>query len=78
VASRIATERILEISYMLRSLGVALDGPELMLGDSMSVGLNTTVPSSVLNKKHNTISYHRVRQVITAKIMLFAYSEARV
>jgi hypothetical protein len=36
VASRIATELILEIKYMLRSLGVALDGPELMLCDNMS------------------------------------------
>ncbi len=33
VASRIATELILEVRYMLRSLGVALDGPTLMLGD---------------------------------------------
>jgi hypothetical protein len=31
VASRIATELILEIRYILRSLGVALDGTELML-----------------------------------------------
>jgi hypothetical protein len=31
VASRIAMELILEIRYMLRSLGVALDGPALML-----------------------------------------------
>jgi hypothetical protein len=30
VASRIATELFLEVRYMLRSLGVALDGPELM------------------------------------------------
>jgi hypothetical protein len=42
VASRIATKLILEIRYMLRSLGVALDGPALMLGDKMSVVLNTT------------------------------------
>jgi hypothetical protein len=48
VASRVATELILEVRYMLRSLGVALDGPALMLGDNMSVVLNTTVPSSVL------------------------------
>jgi hypothetical protein len=48
---------ILEVRYMLRSLGVALDGPSLMLGDNMSVVLNTTVPSSVL-KKHNAIAYH--------------------
>jgi hypothetical protein len=58
---------------MLRSLGVALDGPALMLGDNMSVVLNTTVPSSVLKKKHNAIAYHRVREAIAARIMRFAY-----
>jgi hypothetical protein len=73
VASRIATEVILEVRYMLRSLGVALDGPALMLGDNMSLVLNTTVPSSVLKKKHNTIAYHRVRDTIAARIMRFAY-----
>ena len=51
VAARIATELILETRYMLRCLGVKLDGPALMLGDNMSVVLNTTVPSSVLKKK---------------------------
>jgi hypothetical protein len=73
VASRVATELILEIRYMLRSLGVALDGPALMLGDNMSVVLNTTVPSSVLKKNHNAIAYHRVREAIAARIMRFAY-----
>jgi hypothetical protein len=73
VVSRIATELILEVRYMLRSLGVALDGPALMLGDNMSVVLNTTVPSSVLKKKHNAIAYHRVREAIAARIMRFAY-----
>jgi hypothetical protein len=58
VASRIAMELILEVRYMIRSLGVALDGPELMIGHNMSVVLNTTVPSSVLKKKHNASEYH--------------------
>jgi hypothetical protein len=43
VASRVATDLILEVRYMIRSLRVALDGPALMLGDNMSVFLNTTV-----------------------------------
>jgi hypothetical protein len=72
VASRVATELILEVRYMLRSLGEALDGPSLMLGDNMSVVLNTTVPSSIL-KKHNTIAYDRVKEAIAARIMRFAY-----
>jgi hypothetical protein len=72
VASRIATELTLEVRYMLRSLGVPLDGPALMLGDNLSVVLNTAVPSSVLKKKHNAIAYHRVREVIAVRIMRFA------
>jgi hypothetical protein len=47
VALRMATELIIEVMYMLRSLGAALDGPALMLGDNMSVFLNTIVPSSI-------------------------------
>jgi hypothetical protein len=58
---------------MLRPLGVALDGTALMLGDNMSVVLNTTVPSSILKKKHNAIAYQRVREAITARIMEFVY-----
>jgi hypothetical protein len=57
---------------MLRSLGVDLDGPTLMLGDNMSMVLNTWVPSSVVKKKHNAIGYHRVREAIAAKVMRFA------
>ena len=62
---------------MLRSLGVDLDGPTLMLGDNMSVVLNTSVPSSVLKKKHNAIAYHRVREAIAAKVMRFAYVKSK-
>jgi hypothetical protein len=73
VASRVTTELILEIKYMLRTLGVALDGLVSMLGDIMSVVLNTTVPSSVLKKKHDAIAYHREREAIASRIMRFAY-----
>jgi hypothetical protein len=75
VASRVATALIFEIRYMLRSLGVAFDGPVLKLGDNMSVVLNTTVPSNVLKKKNNAIAYHRVREAIAVKIMKFSYIE---
>jgi hypothetical protein len=58
---------------MLRSLGVALDGPALILGDNKLLVLNTTVPSSVLKKKHNVIAYHHVREAIAARIIRFSY-----
>jgi hypothetical protein len=50
-----------------------LDVPALMLEYNMSVVLKTTVPSSVLRKKHNVIAYHCVREAIAARIMRFAY-----
>jgi hypothetical protein len=73
VASRIAIQLILEVRLMLRSLVVDLDGPTLILGDNVSVVLNTSTPSSILKKKHNSIAYHRVWEAIAAKIMIFAY-----
>ena len=66
-------ELIIEIQYALCMLGVPLDEPAMMLGDNMSVVLNTSIPSSVLKKKHNAINYHRVREAIAAKILQFAH-----
>ena len=41
------------------------------LGDNKSVVLNTSVPSSILKKKHCAINYHRVRESIAAGIVRF-------
>jgi hypothetical protein len=73
VASRIATELIVEIRFMLRSLGVDLEGPALILGDNMSMVLNNSVPSSALKNNNHTIAYHRVREAIAAKVLRFSY-----
>jgi hypothetical protein len=63
----------MDVRYMLRSLGVDLEGPTLMLRDNMSVVLNTSVPSSVLKKNHNAIAYHCVREAIAAGMLRFVY-----
>jgi hypothetical protein len=57
IVSRIAIEFIREVRFMLRSLDVDLDAQTLMLGDNESVVFNTSVPSSVLKKKHNAIAW---------------------
>jgi hypothetical protein len=73
VAARIATDIIIEIRYILRMVGVPIDGPALLLGDNSSVVLNTSVPSSVLKKKHHACAYHRVREAIAGNIMRFVH-----
>ena len=49
----------------------------MLLGDNMSVIINTTLPSSVLKKKANTISYHKIRENIAGKIMKFAFVRSK-
>jgi hypothetical protein len=71
VAARVATDLAVEFRYALRMLGVEVDGPAMMFGDNKSVVINTTMPSSQLKKKHNSIAYHRVREAIAAKIINF-------
>jgi hypothetical protein len=44
-----------------------------MLGDNNSVVLNTSVPSSILKKKHHACAYHRVRKAIAGGIMNFVH-----
>jgi hypothetical protein len=76
VAARIATDLILEIRYCLRMMGVPIDGPALMIGDNRSVILNSTVPSSVLKKKHLSCGFHRIRECIASRIVRFVYVES--
>ena len=73
VASRIAVDSIIELRFALRALGVPIDGPTMMLGDNKSVVLNTSIPSSVLKKKHCAINYHRVREAIASKAVVFRH-----
>ena len=54
-------------------LGLHVTQTTDMLGDNMSVVLNTTVPGSQLKKKHNAIAYHRIREAISARIIRFGH-----
>ena len=42
-----------------------------MFRDKKSVVTSSIVPQSILNKTHNRLSYHRVREAIAAKILEF-------
>ena len=50
-------------------MGLHIVSPSTVLCDNNSVVLNTTLPSSTLKKKHNAISYHRIREAVAAKII---------
>ena len=71
VAARIATDQIIDLRTTLRYLGVPIQDRAYMFGDNQSVITSSTIPHSSLNKRHNALSYHHVREAIVAGILWF-------
>jgi hypothetical protein len=73
VAMRVATEIIKGLRYKLRMMGVPLDGLANVLADNETMIKNSTIPLQTLQKKHNAICYHYVREAVATKIICIAY-----
>ena len=61
----------MDFRYTLRMLGVPLEGKAYMFGDNQSVITSPTIPHSSLNKCHNALSYHQVREAIASDVLWF-------
>ena len=48
---------------------VPIDGPADVMCDNQGVVKNTSLPESTLNKKHNAINYHVIREAVAAGII---------
>jgi hypothetical protein len=68
VAGRTATEQVINMHYVLRMMGVPIDGPAYMFGDNKSVITSSMIPHLMLGKRHNILSYHRYREAIATGI----------
>ena len=66
VASRTAMEQIIDLRTQLRYLGVQVKGSTMMFGDNESVVNSSSLPYAQLHKRHNALSFHRVREGIAA------------
>jgi hypothetical protein len=71
VAARIASEQIMDLRYTLRMLGAPITGKSYMFGDNQSVITSSTIPHSSLNKRHNALAYHRVREAVASNVLWF-------
>jgi hypothetical protein len=58
-------------------MGIPIDGPAWAFGDNAIVITSSTIPQSTLNKRHNALSYHHVRESISAKIMYLVHVEGK-
>ena len=77
IALRIATEMCQSLRYKLRMFGVPIDGPTSVFCDNQSVTKNVSIPSSQLNKKHNAICYHKVRESVASGWLRVGWIESK-
>ena len=77
MVARHACEQIMDLRYTLRMMGIPIDGPAWAFGDNASVITSSTIPQSTLNKRHNALSYHRVRESIAAKILYLVHVDGK-
>ena len=69
VALRLARDLIVELRIKLKSIGVTLKIPTDVYCNNQGVANNTSFPKYMLNKKHNSINYHVVREAAAAGIL---------
>ena len=60
VAAKIAVELNESLRYKLRMFGIPIEGPTNGFCDNAGLIKNVTRPESTLQKKHNSIAYHKV------------------
>ena len=50
--------------------GITIDGPTYVFCENQSLTKNVTLPQSVMNKRHNSICYHRLCEAQAAKVII--------
>ena len=71
-AMKVAVEMIEAMRYKLRMFGVPIYGAANVYCDNEAVCKNTSIPESVLKKKHHSIAYHRCREAVASKTIRIA------
>ena len=71
-APKQAVELVKALRYKLRMFGVLIEGPTDMFCDNEAVYKNSSIPESVLRKKHHSIAYHMCREAVAARICRIA------
>ena len=59
VASKTATEQIIDLRHTLRYLGVPIKTKSYLFGDNRSVVTSSTLPHSTLGKRRNILAYQK-------------------
>ena len=77
VAGRIAVDQIVDLRYALMYLAVPIRSKSFTFGDNKSVITSSTIPNSLLSKRHHISAYHRVREAIPLIYLMFIWKDGK-
>ena len=70
-AARTAIQQIAALRITLQYLGVPIADSSYLFGDNESVVTSSTIPHSMLSKRHHGLSYHYVREAVASRMVEF-------
>jgi hypothetical protein len=73
IAARSCIEQIVDLHNTLRYLGVPIRAKSFMFGDNQSVVTSSTTVNAKLHKRHNMLSFHRVREAIASNMVAYHF-----
>ena len=71
--ARTCVEQVIDLRNTLRYLGIPVREKSYMFGDNESVVNSSVRPHAKLHKRHNALSFHRVREAVAAKFVVFSF-----
>jgi hypothetical protein len=75
IAARTCVDQVIDLWTTLRYLGVPIRDKSYVFGDNKTVVDSSTVPHAKLHKRHNALSFHRVREAVAAKFIVMYHLE---
>lgn len=77
-SARTCVEQISDLRTTLRYLGVPINGKRYMYGDNEAVVNSSMKPYARLHKRHNNLSFHKVRESIASKMIMFHHIPGKI
>jgi hypothetical protein len=67
ITARTTIDQIVDLWTTLRYLGIPIQEKSYVFGDNKNVIDASLTPHAKLHKRHNTLSFHRVREAAVSK-----------
>ena len=78
MAARTAVEQITDLRLTFRYLGVPIVGKSLMFGDNEAVVNSGSRVDAKLHKRHNALSFHKVREAVASDMIDFYHIPGQI